>query len=177
MSSNPHRNMFRNIVSHPRRNATPWNPVGVPAVLRRAVSVIVLASAAVACTGIPRSETPVVVEPSPTQTLPVLLPVSLYELTERPPENGFEYALRESSWPVKDWGVIRALVQCESGGDSSAVGRLGERGILQIHPVHELPYDLSTYEGSLSAARVVHDQAVEMGRAGFSPWSCWAGGE
>lgn len=117
--------------------------------------------------------TTAVVSESPTQPLPALLPVDLPSLTTRPPANGFEYALEQSSWGVNDWPTIRLIVQCESGFDRFALGRAGEVGALQIHPTHQLSerFDLTTYEGSLAAAAVVHEEAG----GSFAPWSCWGG--
>ena len=40
-----------------------------------------------------------------------------------------------SPWPQSLWGMVACLVERESGGDASAVGLAGERGLMQVHPI------------------------------------------
>lgn len=65
------------------------------------------------------------------------------------------------------WAVdtVLRIMACESGGDPNATGSAGERGLLQIHPIH---HD-STYhpEGNLRAA-----YRISAGGSNWGAWSC-----
>lgn len=72
---------------------------------------------------------------------------------------------------ISIFGVAQAdrvlrVMQCESHGDPNATGAVGERGLLQIHPIHSD----STYdpEGNLRAAFRISD--------GGRTFAAWAGG-
>lgn len=68
-----------------------------------------------------------------------------------------------------DCETALAIVECESGGDPSATGKLGEAGWWQIHPVHglgEAGYD------PVASTTYAHQLWLD---AGFTPWSCYAG--
>lgn len=66
------------------------------------------------------------------------------------------------------WNVdyVLAIIQCESYGNPDATGAAGERGLLQIHPIHG---SLSTYDpaGNIAAAWIISNYGTD-----FSPWSC-----
>lgn len=66
------------------------------------------------------------------------------------------------AWAVE--GVLRVM-QCESGGDPWATGAAGERGLMQIAPLHAD----STYDprGNLLAA-----YRISGGGASWAAWSC-----
>jgi soluble lytic murein transglycosylase-like protein len=54
---------------------------------------------------------------------------------------------------------------CESGGNPNATGSAGERGLMQIHPLHaDSTYDP---EGNIRAAYRISGGGVD-----FSAWSC-----
>ena len=112
--------------------------------------------------------------PTPTSsTIPVLLPTSVEVVTippeTIPPEDEFEVALGQSRWEEADWEIIRLIVQCESGGDTMAVGALGEIGLLQIHPVNlSLVGDVDLFDplSNLNAGFEVYEEQ------GWRAWSC-----
>lgn len=66
------------------------------------------------------------------------------------------------------WNVdyVLAIMQCESYGNPWATGAAGEKGLLQIHPIHGA---LSTYDpaGNIAAAWIISSYGTD-----FSPWSC-----
>ena len=65
------------------------------------------------------------------------------------------------------WAVSTAMriIECESKGDPNATGLAGERGLMQIHPIH---HD-STYDpaGNIWAA-----YRISNGGTDWSAWSC-----
>ena len=68
---------------------------------------------------------PAVQEPEPVRVqseVPILVPVTLADL------------LPETSWPESEWETVEAVSWCESRWDPSAVGLLGEQGVLQVRP-------------------------------------------
>lgn len=66
-----------------------------------------------------------------------------------------------------EWAVdtVLRIMDCESEGLPEATGRLGERGLMQIHPIH---HD-STYDplGNLWAA-----YRISSGGTDWAAWSC-----
>src|SRR3990167_800494 len=80
-----------------------------------------------------------------------------------------EYLLRQYFGDVEE--EARKIVQCESGFDNSAIGKAGEIGIFQIHPVHfkeveGLKLYLHTLRGNFAYSRILY------GRSGWKDWSC-----
>lgn len=71
-----------------------------------------------------------------------------------------------------------AIVDCETGGtwNTYAIGRYGERGLFQIHPIHgalirSLGYtwdDMFDPEANARVARALYE------RSGWTPWACSA---
>ena len=61
--------------------------------------------------------------------------------------------------------TVLRIMACESGGNPNATGSAGERGLMQIHPLH---FD-STYdpEGNLRAA-----YRISGGGSSFAAWTC-----
>jgi len=43
-------------------------------------------------------------------------------------------ALAASPWPRDLWPTVKRIVQCESSGNTAAVGPLGHRGLMQVDP-------------------------------------------
>lgn len=70
------------------------------------------------------------------------------------------------------WGAeVMAVAQCESGFRSEAVGALGERGALQIHPIHRA--GMAKRGLDFESERDRFSYAFSMWeRSGWSPWSC-----
>lgn len=63
------------------------------------------------------------------------------------------------------------VAKCESNLDNSAIGKAGEIGIFQIHPVHfkaveSLGLDLRNAEMNIIYSRILYD------RNGWRDWSC-----
>lgn len=107
----------------------------------------------------------VVVEESPPPTSPSLNEAPMVVRTDG------ELVDELFGWPG------RQLVQCESNWNRWAVGRYGERGLFQIHPIHR---------GLIAAMGYSWDQmfeaepnirvAVEIRRVqGLRAWTCWKG--
>lgn len=79
----------------------------------------------------------------------------------------------DAIWTAGGYGwelsFMHAVVQCESGWDPNATGRLGEAGLFQIHPVNwwmfngQDPWDVTANT----------EVALRIRKAsGWSPWSC-----
>lgn len=124
------------------------------------------------CGMVARSQAPASESDSPVPALPALLPVSLGNLTgvTRGPSDAFEFALSTSPWPVEDWETVRLIAQCESSLDPTAEGALGERGYLQVHPVHQFTTDLFDPSQNLQAGFEVYEEQ------GFGAWAYCSGG-
>lgn len=80
---------------------------------------------------------PAVEDPEPVRVQseapePILVPVTLADL------------LSETSWPESEWSTVEAVAWCESRLDPSAVGSLGERGVLQVRPEFHGPVPSDT---------------------------------
>jgi len=70
-----------------------------------------------------------------------------------------------SIFPAENVDSVLRVMSCESGGNAGATGAAGERGLMQIHPLH---FD-STYdpEGNLRAA-----YRISGGGYSWAAWSC-----
>lgn len=66
-----------------------------------------------------------------------------------------------------EWAVdtVLRIMDCESEGLPEATGRLGERGLMQIHPIH---HD-STYD---PLANLWAAYRISRGGTDWSAWSC-----
>ena len=64
-----------------------------------------------------------------------------------------------------------AVVQCESRWDTAAVGRLGERGIWQIHPIHRGAMAVGGLDYGSEHDRTIWAVNLWQQR-GWTPWSC-----
>lgn len=73
--------------------------------------------------------------------------------------------LVESIFPAFSVETVLRIMRCESGGNSNATGSAGERGLMQIHPLH---FD-STYDptGNLLAAF-----RISGGGTSWGAWTC-----
>jgi len=71
----------------------------------------------------------------------------------------------------------RQLVACESSWNRWAVGRYGERGLFQIHPVHRARIAAMGYSfDDMFEAEPNIRVAVEIRRVqGLKAWTCWKG--
>jgi len=82
-------------------------------------------------------------------------------------------AIRDAFPAGEEWTASRIML-CESGGDATEVGAAGERGLMQIHPIHrpliaDLGYtwdQMFDADANMEVARALYDQS------GWSPWSC-----
>jgi soluble lytic murein transglycosylase-like protein len=90
------------------------------------------------------------------------------------PCGGWESAVAAYSW---DTATACAVLVCESQGDPSATGSLGERGLMQLHPVHAGRFEAhgwsfaDAYDPSRNLA-IAHEIWSEQG---WNPWSCASG--
>lgn len=84
------------------------------------------------------------------------------------PDGGVERwrGLVAAIFPAENVDRVLRVMTCESHGDPNATGGVGERGLMQIHPIHSD----STYdpEGNLRAAYRIS--------AGGTTFAAWAGG-
>ncbi len=87
--------------------------------------------------------------------------------------------LRDAGWPEQLEAKARAVAGCESGWNPTAIGHLDERGLFQVHPVHDWrfqrlfgedadPFD--PYQNSAVALDIWE-------RFGWDPWSCGDAGQ
>ena len=102
--------------------------------------------------------TPAVEKPEPIRVQseapePILVPVTLADL------------LPETSWPESEWATVEAVAWCESRWDPSAVGLLGEQGVLQVRPEFHGPVP-SDVLGQLEQGYSIWSEY------GWTPWSC-----
>ena len=102
--------------------------------------------------------TPAVEEPEPIRVQseapePILVPVTLADL------------LPETSWPESEWPAVEAVAWCESRWDPSAVGLLGEQGVLQVRPEFHGPVPTDVL-GQLEQGFDIWSEY------GWQPWSC-----
>ena len=85
-------------------------------------------------------------------------------------------ALVESMWPAHAVETVMCIMQHESGGIVSNIGAAGERGLMQIHPVHDQwlvangwqPYEMFTAEHNLAAALLISNYGED-----FSDWTTY----
>jgi hypothetical protein len=67
---------------------------------------------------------------------------------------------------------VSAVVECESHFNPNAVGKLGERGLLQLHPRHAEPMAvLYGLDWTVEADRWEYARALWTWH-GWGPWSC-----
>lgn len=73
---------------------------------------------------------------------------------------------------------VRAVIECESGWDTGAVGPYGELGLLQVHPIH-FPRMRSLGLDPLRAADRVRFAVILWQENGLKDWessrNCWKG--
>ena len=99
---------------------------------------------------------PAVEEPEPIRVqseAPILVPVTLAAL------------LPETSWPESEWETVEAVAWCESRWDPSAVGLLGEQGVLQVRPEFHGPVPPDVL-GQLEQGYGIWSEY------GWQPWAC-----
>jgi hypothetical protein len=93
---------------------------------------------------------------------------------EPPPELAWAPTDRELVDSIFGWPGAQ-LVQCESRWDRWAVGRAGERGLFQIHPVHKgliasMGY---TWDEMFDAEPNIRVAVEIRRRQGLRAWTCW----
>lgn len=87
--------------------------------------------------------------------------------------------LREAGWPEQLEAKARAVAGCESGWNPTAIGHVGERGLFQVHPVHDWRFrwifgeEADPFDPHQNAAVALDIWA----RFGWDPWSCGGAGE
>ena len=70
--------------------------------------------------------------------------------------------------------TFRSVMECESGGDPLAVGALGERGVLQLHPIHRQLVERMGYAwGDMFqlGPNILVAEAIWK-ESEWQPWSC-----
>jgi hypothetical protein len=118
-------------------------------------------------TPVPPTPTPEPPTPTPRPIPPTPKPPTVYAQAAAPVTGGVEQwrSLVASIFPADTVDAVLRVMACESGGNPMATGRLGERGLMQIHPLHKD----STYdpEGNLRAA-----YRISGGGASWAAWGC-----
>ena len=82
--------------------------------------------------------------------------------------------LSENGWPSSALTDALAVAHCESSLDPTAVGDLGERGLFQIHPVHDWRFD-SLFGGDADAHDPTQNASVALtvwNEFGWAAWTC-----
>jgi hypothetical protein len=77
-----------------------------------------------------------------------------------------DQALAASPWPKELWPTVKRIVQCESGGNTAAVGPLGHRGLMQVDPKLHGPVPDDAV-GQLTQGYNVYL------KQGWKAWSCY----
>jgi soluble lytic murein transglycosylase-like protein len=77
-----------------------------------------------------------------------------------------DQALAASPWPKDLWPTVKRIIQCESGGNTAAVGPLGHRGLMQVDPKLHGPVP-SDAVGQLTQAYNVYL------KQGWNAWVCY----
>lgn len=83
-----------------------------------------------ALTAVPSATAYVAVGPVPATPVTTARPVETLA-----PKSDISELIAASPWPQSLWGTVACLVERESGGLPWKVGALGERGLMQVHPV------------------------------------------
>jgi hypothetical protein len=84
--------------------------------------------------------------------------------------------LRVSGWPEKEIPEALDVAACESDWRPDAVGTYAERGLFQIHPMHN--YRFQQEGEGLDAFNPLHNAAVALAiweLYGWEPWTCQPG--
>lgn len=76
--------------------------------------------------------------------------------------------LVSSIFPADAVDSVLTIMLCESGGNPNATGSAGERGLMQIHPIHSD----STYDPYLNLMAAFR---ISGGGYQWGPWSCKPG--
>ncbi len=107
----------------------------------------------------------VTIEPTPTPVPTIQVSAAVY--TPIPHSGGVEQwrELVASIFPAFAVDSVLSVMRCESGGNPNATGAAGERGLMQIHPLHRD----STYDpaGNLLAAF-----RISGGGTSWGAWTC-----
>jgi hypothetical protein len=112
----------------------------------------------------------------PAEVAPIVPPVTLAELMPRLTDAEVRALAADAGWPTHRLDEVVRVSDCESRHRPHVVGAAGERGVMQIHPVHRslvasLGYawdQVADTRVNLAVARAVFVQA---GRS-WRPWSC-----
>ena len=81
--------------------------------------------------------------------------------------------LRISGWPEEEIPEAVNVAGCESDWRPDAVGTFGERGLFQIHPMHNYRFEREGEE--LNAYNPLHNASVALAiweLYGWEPWTC-----
>ncbi len=83
-------------------------------------------------------------------------------------------------WPPSQRAAARCVIGRESGGNPNVVGSEGERGVLQIHPVHRRAFERLTgksYYGNVENPVLSGQFAYQVlyAERGWQPWRNTAG--
>ena len=70
--------------------------------------------------------------PSAVPATPV---TSAWPVDTLAPKSDISALIAASPWPQSLWGTVACLIERESKGNAGAIGKAGERGLMQVHPI------------------------------------------
>ncbi|MEX1103807.1 MAG: transglycosylase SLT domain-containing protein, partial [Dehalococcoidia bacterium] len=85
--------------------------------------------------------------------------------------------LRVAGWPESEIPEAVDVAGCESGWALDAIGTSGERGLFQIHPMHDYRFEVAGVK--LDPTDPVHNASAALAiweLYGWEPWTCQSGG-
>lgn len=75
-------------------------------------------------------------KPIPTETVVQVQVQQVQTQTQKAPLTNLQSSLEASLWPEWSYSILTSIIACESGGIPTQTGKAGERGLMQVHPVH-----------------------------------------
>ena len=112
--------------------------------------------------------------PHDLPSLPDRLIIDVRDQREHPATRYEVWAAIRDAFPPEEYVRAMLVAWCESRGDPLRVGRYGERGVMQIHPVHR-PFAEAlgyTWDSMLELGQNIAVAAALARRDGFGIWSC-----
>lgn len=124
------------------------------------------------------TDTPTIVPTATPTAVPTATPTLRPPATIQGNFGGVEQwrGLVETMWAAQYVDTVLCIMQHESHGIVSNIGAAGERGLMQIHPVHDQwlldngwqPYQMFTAEHNLAAALLIYNYGED-----FSDWTTY----
>lgn len=132
-----------------------------------------------ALTAVPSATAYVAVGPVPATPVTTARPVETIA-----PKSDISALIAASSWPQSLWGTVACLVERESKGNAGAIGKAGERGLMQVGPANitflaekGIAWD-ALFDGAtnLRAGWILYVWWQGVNGDGLTPWRSTRGG-